>query len=231
MFSTSLDEFGEDINKVESILKHAETMEKSAALQNIDFLTINTMCDASITLLCAYFEGFIRDLGAEYSREIVKLGIPFTSLPTRIIKQHLYFTPEWIHRKRPKIKDADLQGVAIRYASPFRGDVQYELIYESFGDCLGNPNIEIISKRFSGMDIDILQEAKKVQTDHIILTYDKWLSDFIDLRNSIAHGERVGLPLTVADVRMYLAQFTELANYMNNLVNQKLLAIKQSQHP
>ena len=210
---------------IRDLVAEAKGIILRASAPNYD--VVNTIADASITLLSAHFEGFLRDLGEDYSKILVKKKIGFRNLPDQIQKAHLRHTPKWIDRKRQLITDRDLEDIARRYGSPFDPKSgRYELVYESYGDCLGNPNCENVREAFSRMGIPIVNLAKRSKNPSVA-TYQEWLDVFNRLRNSIAHGEVGRTPTTLGDVEKYIGDFGELATFMEDVANRSLNRMKK----
>jgi len=228
--SAALSFFNANLNRIELLMKQADGIIKNGKIKLPDRLDIiNQLTDASIILVSAYFENFLREIGSEFAKEIQGIVPNFYSLPIEIQDTHVDYIPHWIQRTRPSLDRSEKEEVARRYGSPFPSGLNYELIGESFGDCLANPNCETVNDMFKlRMGIKITQKAS-INSNVIIAQYSGWLKTFNDIRNAIAHGDPTRSPVAPSDVRYYVSNFSILSNFMIGIIQSRLNEIKKGQ--
>ncbi len=203
------------LDSIESLLKVADD---ATFQRNYDLA--NTIADASITLLSANFEAFTKEIGKEFILEVNRRVTHFNLLPKHIQEAHLRYTAEYIVKKRPPISESDLEDIARRYGSPFTIGAQYELIPESFGDCMANPSCDVVRQVFKKMGVDLRNDVLSKNGDIRVQTLEKWLKSFIDLRNSIAHGDLGRMPTPINTVRENIDNFRSISQYLTDRVDE-----------
>lgn len=229
MVRQAYSDFAQNLNRIESVLEVADGFLRGSRRERYD--TANAMIDASLVLLSAFFEGYLRDLGREFADEISKKDILFNDLPMKVQETHIWHTPTWINRTKPPLLRGDIEDVARRYGSPFgRIDGRYELVSECYGDCLGNPTFVSVNEAFNRMGIGITKAAKRSGLI-TVNSFENWLKGFSELRNRIAHGSYGMGPTPLGDARKYVDDFRTLADFMQHLVTQQIMRIEKTKKP
>ncbi len=139
----SYNEFVTRLAEVDCLIALIPEKPLSANVKQID-----SLCRASIVLLCSHLEGFLQDLMEEVVEEINQVSLGFKDLPLELYLQHK--CPKG-HLTQNNFDSLLTLGTEIRMFE--NSNMEIKLNKKNFSKTEGNPTAEVINKLFSAFGI------------------------------------------------------------------------------
>lgn len=194
---------------------------------------INAITRACVVMLVAHFEGFVKASLTELIDEICRAKPPARRLPEALLELHtreriheIFGTegPERIHRTRRLFTTYAQLWDADRTVNPQL--LSAKVLTRQFT----NAKPEVLEAVFSLLDVnDVIAEANTHvnlaiaarEDDATSLRVDVKLTEIVERRNKIAHGDRTEKP-TPVEVEGYVIFLRDLAQFVSTIVARRI---------
>jgi hypothetical protein len=232
----SYSEFIDSLREVETLLAArpaAPLGSGSTASHTRERELVNAITRACVVMLVSHFEGFVKAALTELIDEICQAKPPARRLPEGLLELHtrerlqeIFGTegPDRIHRTRRLFTTYAQLWDADRAVNPHL--LSAKLLTRQFT----NAKPEILDTVFSLLDVnDVITEADSHVNAAILargdgatsLKVDVKLTEIVERRNKIAHGDRDEKP-TPFEVESYMVFVKDLAQCISFIVEQRI---------